>query len=123
MTGFQHAVAGGNGQLVVTQLQSPNFNPEAQTGWAVLKNGAAYFFDVFATGDVTASSLIVDSETGGIFVYSGVPAFGNLVGSWANQGGTDPYGNVYNQGICIGVLSNTEIQIRPDLDAVLVYAE
>lgn len=123
MSGFQHAIAGGQGNLVATQLQSPNFDLATQQGWAVLKNGTAYFFNVFAAGTITGSTLVVDSANGGLFFYTGVPALGNLVGSWTSQAGTDPYGNTYAEGICIGVLSNTEIQIRPDLDAILVYAE
>jgi len=35
----------------------------------------------------------------GLFVYSGAPALGNLVGSIASVPGTDPYGNAYLAGL------------------------
>jgi len=35
----------------------------------------------------------------GLFVYSGSPALGNLVGSIASVAGTDPYGNAYLAGL------------------------
>lgn len=113
----------GSTVLRIPAIQSPNFSMSAGTGWAIFQDGTAYFFDITASGSVTSTTLVIDSSGGGIFFYSGIPAFGNLVGSWAEQAGSDAYGNSYTQGIAIGVLSNTEIQIRPDLDAVLVYAE
>jgi len=56
--GFQHAIAGGQGKLIVSQLQSPNFDLGTLTGWAILKNGNAYFFNITATGDITATQVI-----------------------------------------------------------------
>jgi hypothetical protein len=57
--GFQHAIAGGQGKLIVAQLQSPNFELVPFTGWAILKTGAAYFADVTAEGNITADGVIV----------------------------------------------------------------
>lgn len=116
----QEITAGG--QLVVPQIYSPNFSVANQTGWAIMQNGNAYFFNVTASGTVTARSVVIEGATGNILVYSGVPAPGTLVGSWAGAAGSDPFGNSYPQGIAIGAISNTEIQIRPDLDAMFFYS-
>ena len=39
-------------------------------------------------------------KNSGLFVYSPIPATGNLVASIAAAAGTDPYGNAYLAGIC-----------------------
>lgn len=47
-------------------------------------------------------SLLIIQSAGnfqGLFVYSPKPGAGNLIGSWASQAGTDPYGNAYPQGL------------------------
>lgn len=46
---------------------------------------------------------------GGVFIYSGTPAFGNLIGSWAGTAGTDRFGNPYPQGlsVTVGTISGT----------------
>lgn len=43
--------------------------------------------------------IVEGTPYSGLFFYSPTPGAGNLVGSWAVQGGTDPYGNVYPPGI------------------------
>lgn len=50
---------------------------------------------------VQANTVIVSTvgPNSGIFVYSGVPATGNLVGSWTSSAGTDVYGNAYQTGL------------------------
>jgi hypothetical protein len=53
-----------------------------------------------------ASLVIVSAPSGsyaGIFVYSPAPGAGTLIGSWAAQAGTDPYGNAYPQGLNVTV--------------------
>lgn len=53
--------------------------------------------------------LVLDGVRGAIFVYAaGNPAV-SLVGSWAGAPGTDPYGNVYPEGLSgdLGVLAGT----------------
>jgi hypothetical protein len=50
MSGFAHDIAGGSGDLVISQLQSPNFSIAGQTGWAILKDGDAYFYSVTIPG-------------------------------------------------------------------------
>jgi hypothetical protein len=44
-----------------------------------------------------AGDTIID--TFGLFVYSSTPGPGNLIASIAPQAGTDPYGNVFQQGM------------------------
>jgi len=126
MSGFQHDIAGGNGNLIITQLQSPNFSLAAQTGWAVLKNGDAYFFNVTAEGSVTATYVIAQGPGAGTFIYDGAAAFGTLVVSIASAAGVDRYGNAYTgPGISVSAPGGggpNEIQIRPDLNAILIYA-
>ncbi len=127
MAGFQHDIAGGQGKLVVAQLQSPNFSIENQTGWAILRNGDAYFFNVTAEGAVTSNTVIVSGSGDGVFIYDGVPALDNLVVSMASAAGTDAYGNQYSgPGISVSAPGasggKNEIQIRPDKNAVLIYA-
>lgn len=69
------------------------------------------------------NQLIIDviNPGGGLFVYSGTPAFGTLVGSWTAAKGTDAYGNDYPPGIALYANGNPIIQARPDLEAILVY--
>jgi hypothetical protein len=48
---------------------------------------------------VIAHLVVVYGAQGGIFVYSGTPANGNLIVSIAAGTGTDKYGNAYNGGV------------------------
>lgn len=126
MGGFSNPIIGGGGSLVYPAIKSPNFSLADQTGWAIMKDGSAYFFNVTATGAVTANSVIIDGPTGGLFIYDGPPAFGSLVLAATGAAGTDRYGNAYSgPGISINApgTDNREIQIRPDLNAVLIYAK
>lgn len=54
--------------------------------------------------------LIINSS--GIFLYSGTPALGNLVGSWAVAAGTDAFTNPYPKGLAIGNPSSSTPQIQ-----------
>lgn len=47
---------------------------------------------------VRARRVIVSGPGGGIFIYSGRPALGNLIGSDTAASGTDQYGNAYLAG-------------------------
>jgi hypothetical protein len=47
---------------------------------------------------VRARLVIIFGLTGGLFVYSGTPAFGNLIFSIAAVAGTDQFGNSYLAG-------------------------
>jgi hypothetical protein len=127
MSGFQHDVAGGQGNLIIPQLQSPNFSLADQTGWAILRNGDAYFFNVTATGEITGNTVVVQGSGGGAFIYDGPAALDSLVVAVVGAAGTDPYGNAYSgPGISVSAPGagggKNEIQIRPDKNAVLIYA-
>jgi hypothetical protein len=96
--GFANSILGGVGTLIRNAIQSRNFSIPSQTGWSIMKNGNAYFFNVTATGTITSTTVIVAGATGGVFVYSGVPANGNLISSNAGVAGTDTHGNAYLGG-------------------------
>jgi hypothetical protein len=106
--GWGNPVVGGT-TLRIPAIQSPNFSLANSTGWAIFANGSAYFFNVTVSGTITGGTLVVDGTSGGVFVYSGPPALGNLIGSWAGAAGTDGFGNVYPQGFNIskGAISGT----------------
>jgi hypothetical protein len=43
---FAHDLAGGNGNLIATSIQSPNFDAETGAGWQIAKDGSATFYDI-----------------------------------------------------------------------------
>jgi hypothetical protein len=97
----QNPVVGGS-ILRRPAIQSPNFEQGPPiVGWAINADGTAYFGDVTAEGTITATSFAGTDfliNSAGVFVYSGTPAAGNLVGSIAASGGTDGFGNNYLAG-------------------------
>lgn len=113
--GFSNPIVGGGGSLVYPQIKSPGFNianPGASPtpSWAILKNGLAYFFGlILFGGTIMGPDYIIN--TSGIFIYSGTPALGNLIGSWAGASGTDASGNLYPAGFSIsqGAISGTTL--------------
>lgn len=120
MAGFAHDIAGGNGNLVITSLQSPDFQHLVE-GWQVRKDGSAEFNNLVIRGTFSGNYFILN--TAGFFLYSGPPALGNLVTAVTSASGTDEFGNPYTgPGISVSGAGPNEIQIRPDLDAILVYA-
>lgn len=50
---------------------------------------------------VIAQQVIIEGSDDGLFVYSGTPTTGNLIGSWASMAGTDDYENPYPAGLAI----------------------
>jgi hypothetical protein len=95
----------GQGKLVIPQIQSPDFSLSGQTGWAIFKNGDAYFFNIVAQGTITATAFIgTDFEINdlGAFFYNGTPGPGNLLLSITNAAGSnDGEGNAYQAGVTI----------------------
>jgi hypothetical protein len=128
MTGFQDPIAGAGGNLLIPAVQSPDFSIPAMTGWAIMKNGDAYFYNITAAGSVTTNTVIVKGTGDGVFVYDGAPGLGTLVVAIASAAGTDAYGNTYSgPGVAVsapggGSSGKNEIQIRPDKNAILIYA-
>jgi hypothetical protein len=71
--------------------------------------------------------LVIEAGTpgSGLFIYNGPPAHGNLLLAITAGSGTDPFGNRYSgPGIDLNVVGGkgNDIQIRPDLGAMLIYA-
>lgn len=124
---FDNPITGGGGALTINQVKSPNFDKAGKTGWAILKDGEAFFFNVTAAGSVTANKVVVVGTGDGVFIYDGAPGAGTLVVAIVSAAGTDPYGNAYSgPGISVsapGVTGKNEIQIRPDKRAVFIYAD
>lgn len=72
---------------------------------------------------IVTTLVIIEGTQGGLFIYSGTPALGNLIISAAAAAGTDPFGNVYPQGIEIfgtGQLIAGNVIVNPS--GVFVYS-
>lgn len=122
MAGFAHDIAGGNGNLIAASLQSPNFSLSGETGWAIMKNGDAYFFNITADGDITATEFIgtdFEINSAGVFFYSGTPTLGNLLLSITNSSGSnDGHGNAYQAGVTVyNGSANVQVHVNPTVDA------
>jgi hypothetical protein len=88
-TPFTNSIVGEQGTLVRAQVKSPNFSQANQTGWAITKNGDAYFYNITLSGDV------IITGGNGWFIYDGAPALGNPPAAYGVASGTteDPFGN------------------------------
>ena len=91
-------------------VQSPNFSA-GTAGWIIRADGSVEFNTGVFRGAITGATLVIDGPTGGVFVYSGTPASGNLIGSWAGMAGSDSFGNAYPQGLNVttGTITGTSI--------------
>jgi hypothetical protein len=89
--GFQNTPVGAQGTITRPAFKSDNYVPGSQ-GWAIFKNGNAEFNALGGSFQITGQ---------GIFFYVPTAGSGNLFASFANVGGTDPYGNAYNGGFFI----------------------
>lgn len=122
---FDNPITGVDGALTVNQIKSPNFDIVAQTGWCIMKNGDAFFYNITAAGSVTANTVIIKGSGDGVFIYDGLPGPGTLVLAMASAPGTDHWGNDYpGPGMSLsapGSGTKNNIQLRPDLGALLVY--
>lgn len=109
MAGFVHDIAGGNGDLVITSVQSPNFD-SGISGWQIAKDGSGQFNDLEIRGTFNGNDFIINSS--GAFYYAGTPAAGNLSTSSVpgTTGGTDASGNHYLPGTtAYGAASATQL--------------
>lgn len=97
MGGFTNPVFGGN-TLIRPAVRSPNYTAGSQ-GWSINRDGSAEFNNLTLRGKFVGANWVQNSS--GLFFYSGTPAAGNLIGSWAPAAGTDPYGNSYGVGLTI----------------------
>lgn len=95
MLKFSHDVAGGQGNLIVTALQSPNFVHDV-SGWQIAKDGSAEFNDLVIRGTFYGTDYVINSD--GAFFYSPSEGAGNLIASISAGSGTDQYGNAWLPG-------------------------
>lgn len=89
--GFQNPPVGAQGIITRPVFKSDNYSP-GTAGWAIFKNGNAEFNSLGGSFQITGQ---------GIFFYVPTAGSGNLFASFANSGGTDPYGNGFNGGFFI----------------------
>lgn len=109
---FDNPITGGGGALTINQIKSPNFNETTKTGWCIRKDGSAFFYNITSTGD--------------LFIYDGAAGPGTLLLAITEASGSDEFGNPYSgPGISLSVpgigQTKNNIQIRPDLGAILIY--
>lgn len=104
MAGFSNPIIGGDGALVYPSVHSPDYSP-GTAGWTVNKDGSAEFNNLTVRG--TFHGLDFEINSSGIFVYSGTPALGNLIGSWAGAAGADRFGNAYQKDLGVYAAVNT----------------
>lgn len=91
MSSFQHDIAGGQGNLIATSVQSPNF-VHGSTGWQVKKDGSAEFNNLTIRGTFNGNNFVLNST--GFFLYSGTPGPGNPPIAYISGNVTaDPFGN------------------------------
>lgn len=90
MAGFQHSIAGGQGNLIAAFVQSPNFQHLVQ-GWQIARDGSAEFNNLVLRGTFNGTNFIINSS--GAFFYSGTPAAGNLIYSITAGATSDGLGN------------------------------
>jgi hypothetical protein len=92
MLKFANDIAGGQGNLIVPALQSPNF-VTGVSGWQITRTGHAEFNDIVIRGGTVIG--------GTALYYNGTPAAGNLLVSIAATFGNDAFGNFYLAGITV----------------------
>ena len=91
MSGFQHDIAGGGGDLIITSVQSPDY-AAGVSGWQIRKDGSGEFNNLSIRGTFNGTDFVINSS--GAFFYSGTPAAGNLISSNAPSTTTqDDFGN------------------------------
>ena len=57
----------------------------------------------------------------GIFLYSGTPATGNLIGSWVSTAGTDAFGNAYSAGLTVGNAAAAHFSLDPTSETMTAF--
>lgn len=120
MSGFANPLIGGGGGLVYPSIHSPNYVPGV-SGWSINKDGSAEFDDLVIRGTFEGTDWEITSA--GLFFYSGTPATGNLVGSWAQSaGGDDGHGNPYPAGLQVTDGNGNGIHLDTDGQLVILGA-
>lgn len=112
--GFGNPVFGGN-VLIRPAIKSPNY-VAGTSGWNIARDGSAEFNNLAIRGTFNGTDFIINSA--GIFLYSGTPAAGNLVGSWVTVAGSDAFGNAYPAGFNVSSALGGGVTIDPS-DGIL----
>jgi len=99
----------GLGSLAIPSIFSPNFITGV-SGWSIQKNGNAEFNNLTIRGTFFGLDFIINSA--GIFIYSGTPALGNLVGSWAPVAGSDSFTNAYQKDFTVYIANGGYVNIN-----------
>lgn len=60
---------------------------------------------------ITGATVVADGTSGEFLAYSGTPASGNLIMSFAAAANTDAYGNAYSKGLTVGSPSGSTPQV------------
>lgn len=91
------------GQAITVLPQVPGGLIQTGTITATQIAAGAIFAGVVDGTTIDTATLEVSGSgtDNGVFVYDGVPNFGNLVVSISAQAGTDAYGNTYSAGITV----------------------
>lgn len=113
----------GYGTIAIPQFQSPDFSIAGQTGWAIFQNGDAYFFNVIAKGNVTASEVVGTGQGKELLAYTGQPSLTDLVASISGIETVDAPGNTIYQGITAYGSNGSRVQLQPGTfgnDAVII---
>lgn len=63
-------------------------------------------------GTITGATIVADGTSGQFLVYSGTPAFGNLICSVSGAAGSDAFGNAYKMGFTNYVSATAFININ-----------
>jgi hypothetical protein len=106
--GFENPVVGGTA-LRIPAIQSPNY-VSGSSGWIIKIDGSAEFNNLTVRGEFMGTDFVINQS--GIFLYSGTPAAGNLVGSWASVSGTDDFGNAFLAGLSAGNETTRQLLLR-----------
>ena len=83
---FGYSPVVGTGNLIFSLSAAAGTDPYGNAYPQGLNLGA---------GAITGIDFVAYGANGGIFIYSGTPASGNLIASLSGAAGTDSYGNAY----------------------------
>jgi hypothetical protein len=100
MLKFAHDIAGGQGNLIATSVQSPNFKLSPFQGWQITRDGTLYAANAIISGTITASvfdGTDFEIDPAGAFFYD--PVSNNIVASIAPANGTNRFSDPYLQGV------------------------
>lgn len=104
MAGFSNPITGGQGQLDIPQIKSPNYVPGV-SGWEIKRDGSAEFNNLSFRGTFRGTEIVIDGT--GFYLYTGVPGLGNPPIVYITSAAVDPFGNALTA--TVGISGNTDI--------------